>query len=106
MSGSDIIRIEPLGGTVLLIEHQAGLIHATDFAYLLHDNESDSVFADFTAETIQAAELVDGTIAWSRPELLVDLAAHVIAEHVEVGECIGSCGWRPGDSLVIRPPDE
>ncbi len=43
-----------------------------------------------------------GTVAWRRPELLVDLAAHVIAEHVEVGECVGSCGWRPGDSVVIR----
>lgn len=106
MNGSDVVRIEPRGGTVLLIEHESGLIHITDFSYLLRDNPPDSVFSSFTAETIQEAELVGGTVAWHRPEGLVDLAAHVIEEHAEVNECVGSCGWRPGDSVVIRPADE
>lgn len=106
MSDSDVMRIEPRGGTVLRITHKSGLTHDTDFGYLLRGNPSDSVFADFTAETIQAAELVNGTVAWHRPEGLVDLANHVIEEHAEVGECVGSCGWEPGDSVVIRPADE
>lgn len=106
MSGSDVTRIEARGGTVLRIEHRSGLIHDTDFGYLLRDNEADSVFASFTAETIQEAELVDGTVAWRRPCGLVDLANHVIAEHAEVNECVGSCGWQPGDSVVIRHASE
>lgn len=106
MSDSDVIRIEPRGGTVLRIEHRSGLIHDTDFSYLLRDNPPDSVFASFAAETIQAAELVAGTVAWHRPEGLVDLAAHVLEEHAEVNECVGDCGWEPGDSVVIRPAIE
>lgn len=105
MSDSDVVRIEPRGGTVLRITHRSGLVHDTDFGYLLRDNPPDSVFADFTAETIQAAELVHGTVAWHRPEGLVDLANHVIEEHAEVGECVGSCGWQPGDTVVIRRED-
>lgn len=106
MSGSDVTRIEPRGGAVLRITHASGLIHDTDFSYLLRDNPPDSVFASFTAETIQGAELVDGTVAWRRPCGLVDLANHVIEEHAEVNECVGSCGWEPGDSVVIRPATE
>ncbi|SKE69352.1 Uncharacterised protein [Mycobacteroides abscessus subsp. massiliense] len=106
MSDSDVVRIEPRGGTVLRIEHKSGLIHDTDFGYLLRDNPPDSVFASFTAETIQAAELVNGTVAWHRREGLVDLAAHVIEEHAEVGECVGSCGWEPADTVVIRSASE
>ncbi len=102
MSDSDVTRIEPCGGTVLRITHRSGLVHDTDFGYVLRDNPPDSVFASFTAETIQAAELVNGTVAWHRPEGVVDLAAHVLEEHAEVGECVGSCGWQPGDSVVIR----
>lgn len=106
MSGSDVVRIEPRGGTVLRIEHKSGLVHDTDFSYLRRDNSPDAVFASFTAETIQAAELVDGTVAGYRPEGLVDLANHVIEEHAEVGECVGSCSWQPGDSVVLRPATE
>lgn len=106
MSDSDVVRIEPRGGTVLRITHKSGLVHDTDFSYLLRDNPPDSVFADFSAETIQAAELVDGTVAWRRPEGLVDLANHVLEEHAEVGECVGNCGWEPGDSVVIRSASE
>lgn len=100
MSEHDIVRIEPRGDTVLRITHESGLVHDTDFGYLLRDNPADSVFASFTADTIQAAELVDGTVAWRRPE--VDLANHVIAEHAETDECVGQCGWQPGDTVVIR----
>jgi hypothetical protein len=106
MSDSDVVRIEPRGGAVLRIEHRSGLIHDTNFGYLLLGNPPGSVFGSFTAETIQAAELVDGTVAWHRPEGLVDLANHVLEEHAEVGECVGSCGWQPGDSVVIRPATE
>lgn len=106
MSDSDVVRIEPCGGTILRITHASGLIHATDFAYLLRDNPPDSAFADFTPETIQEAVIVHDTVAWHRPQGLVDLANHVIAEHAEVNACVGNCGWQPGDSIVIRHADE
>lgn len=105
MSSSDILSIEPRGGAVLRITHKSGLIHDTDFSYVLRDAKAGTVFEGFTAETIQEAELVGGTLAWQRPCGLVDLAAHVIAEHAETGECVGSCGWKPGDSVVIRYAD-
>jgi len=105
VSTSDVVSIEPCGGTVLRITHRSGLVHETDFAYLLRDSLPDSVFADFTPETIQQAEIVDDTVAWHRPEGLVDLAAHVLEEHAETGECVGHCGWQPGDSVVIRPAE-
>lgn len=104
MSEHDIVRIEPRGGTALRITHASGLTHDTDFGYLLRRDNVGTVFADFTAETIQAAELVDGTVAWHRPCGVVDLAAHVIAEHAETGVCVGQCGWRPGDTVVIEYP--
>lgn len=88
-----IVAVEPRGGTVVRVTFADSTQADFDFAYLIGKS---GVFAAFTAETIPAAHLVDGTVAWETPSGTVDLAADALYDHAH-GTCPGgSCeGWEP-----------
>lgn len=98
-----ITVVEPRGGTVLRISHADNTIADHDLARLVGRG---GVFASFTAATIAAAQLIDGTIGWILPDgSVVDLAPDAIWDHTR-GRCGGGgCqGWSPAETVVVRLP--
>ncbi|WP_079631212.1 hypothetical protein [Mycobacteroides abscessus] len=85
-----VVAMEPRGGTVLRITHQSGLIHDSDLAY-----------TGATAEAIQAARVIHGGVVVQLAEGTHHIAGHELEEHALYG-CPGECGWKPGDTVVIR----
>ncbi|SHX68760.1 Protein of uncharacterised function (DUF2442) [Mycobacteroides abscessus subsp. abscessus] len=96
-----IVAVEPCDGTVVRLTFADDTVADFDFSYLL--NRPGTVFAAFTAETIPAAQLVDGTVAWETPSGTVDLAADALYDHAH-GTCPGgSCeGWEPSMTRRVR----
>ena len=60
------------------------------------------VFAGFTAETVAAARLIDGTVGWEIDGETVDLAPDALWAHA-YGRCGGGgcSGWEPEQTTVV-----
>ncbi|SKR42991.1 Protein of uncharacterised function (DUF2442) [Mycobacteroides abscessus subsp. abscessus] len=100
-----ITAVEARGGTVVRLTFADSVTADFDFSYLMGKR---GVFAAFTAETIPAAQLVDGTVAWSLPDgQVIDLAPDALHEHTR-GHCPGgTCeGWEPSMTRPVRDSDE
>ena len=98
-----ITAVEHRGGTVLRISHRDGTVADHDMARLLG---WAGAFAGFTAETIAAAQLIDGTVGWILPSgEVLDLAPDALWDHAH-GRCGGGgCqGWTPEQTVVVALP--
>ena len=97
-----ITTVEHRGGTLLRISHTDGTVADHDLAYLIG---RAGVFSGFSAETIGAAQLIDGTVGWIIDGEVVDLAPDGLWEHTR-GRCGGGgcTGWTPDQTVMVRLP--
>jgi hypothetical protein len=97
-----VTAVEHRGGTVLRISHADNTIGDHDLAYLIG---RAGIFSGFTAETIAAAQLIDGTVGWMIDGEVVDLAPDAIWDHAH-GTCGGGgcTGWTPAQTVVVEFP--
>ena len=98
-----ITAVEHVAGTVLRITHRDGTVADHNLAYLIGRG---GVFADFTAATIPAAQLIGGGgVGWIIDGAVVDLAPDALWDHTR-GRCGGGgcTGWTPERTQVVRLP--
>jgi hypothetical protein len=79
-----VTAVEHRGGTVLRISHADGTVADHDLGRLIGRG---GVFAGFTAETIVAAQVIDGTVGWIIDGAVVAPAPDALWDHTR-----GRCG--------------
>lgn len=96
-----VTAVEHRVGTILRISHADNIIRDHDLAYLI----GRGIFSGFTAETIAAAQLIDGTVGWTIDGETVDLAPDGLWDHAH-GTCGGGgcTGWTPEQTVVVEFP--